>query len=124
MRFKIYGKLPGLNELIENDRIHWSKGAKLKRETETMIALQIMAQRIMPVKFYPVRVNFEWHEIKKNRDLDNISSAKKYILDALQKCGVLNGDGQKYVCDINDIFVMGDTIDGVVVEIEEGVKFD
>ena len=66
---------------------------------------------------YPVAVCFEWHEKTRRRDLDNIASAKKFILDALQECGILEGDGQKQIIAFNDSFAIGDSWDGCVVKI-------
>lgn len=54
-----------------------------------------------------VKIDFEWYEGNKRRDLDNICSAKKYILDALVEVGKLKDDNRKYVCGFSDSFYYG-----------------
>ena len=63
-------------------------------------------------------VRFEWHEKTKKRDADNIASAKKFILDALVKMGVLQDDSRKYVKGFYDVIV-DDKTDFVKVELIE-----
>ena len=63
-------------------------------------------------------MRFEWHERTKKRDADNIASAKKFILDALVKCGVLEDDSRKYVKGFYDQ-VIDDKEDFVIVELVE-----
>ena len=63
-------------------------------------------------------MRFEWHERTKKRDADNIASAKKFILDALVKNGVLEDDSRKYVKGFYDVIV-DDKSDFVVVELVE-----
>ena len=52
------------------------------------------------------------------RDKDNVAFAKKYILDALQKSGILPNDNNKYIAGFIDTFVY-EKCDKVVVEIKE-----
>ena len=115
--FAIKQRLPGLNEYIHAVNINRYKGNALKREAQDAIGWAIRAARLEPITEYPVAVCFEWHEKSKRRDLDNIASAKKFILDALQECGILEGDGQKQLAGFSDRFVVGDTWDGCVVVI-------
>lgn len=63
-------------------------------------------------------VRFEWHERTKKRDADNIASAKKFVLDALVKSGVLEDDSRKYVKGFYDNIV-DDKEDFVIVELVE-----
>jgi Holliday junction resolvase RusA-like endonuclease len=63
-------------------------------------------------------VRFEWHEKTKRRDADNIAFAKKFILDALVKMGVLPNDSRKYVKGFYDV-IIDDKSDFVKVEIVE-----
>lgn len=113
--FTVRFRLPGLNEYIHAVNINRYKGNALKRETQDAIGWAIKAARLEPVTKYPVTIFFEWHEKSKRRDLDNIASAKKFILDALQECGILEGDGQKQLAGFSDRFVIGDRWDGCVV---------
>lgn len=113
--FAIKQRLPGLNEYIHALNINRYKGNALKRETQDAIGWAIKAAHLKPVTEYPVTIFFEWHEKSKRRDLDNIASAKKFILDALQECGILEGDGQKQLVGFSDMFVVGDVWDGCIV---------
>lgn len=117
--FVICGRLPGLNQYTNACRTHWSRGAKLKRQTEEGIAWHILAARgagkLRPVHG-PVSMAIEWHESNRRRDLDNIVSAKKFILDAMQKTGIIPNDNREYIRAISDEIV-DDTKDFVVVRL-------
>ena len=118
--FIIRGRLPSLNDYIDACRTHWRQGALLKQQTDDSIVWQITAAKnrgqVQPTKG-PVHVSFEWHESDKRRDLDNIFSAKKYILDAMQRAGIIKNDGRKYVVGLSDSIV-DDIQDYVIVTIE------
>lgn len=114
----ITGRLPSLNDFIGAMNRNKFVGAKLKRDTETFIGLCIRNSRAQPVQ-HPCRITFQWVEENKRRDLDNIYSAKKYILDALQTCGVLPNDNQKWVVDLVDVHPTIAKVGGCVVVIEE-----
>ena len=116
--FTIEQRLPGLNEYIHAVNINRYKGNALKREAQDAIGFSIKRARLEPVTAYPVFVFFEWHEKTRRRDLDNIASAKKFILDALQEFGILEGDGQKQLVGFSDRFVIGDGWDGCVVTVK------
>lgn len=118
--FAIKQRLPGLNEYIHAVNINRYKGNALKRETQDAIGLAIKRARLEPVTEYPVAICFEWHERTKRRDLDNIASAKKFILDALQECGILEDDAPRCVCGFTDSFVYDSGWEGCVVVISFG----
>ena len=63
-------------------------------------------------------INFTWREKDKGRDLDNIAFAKKFILDAMVRRGIIPDDSQKWVKGFSDSFGKG-TEAGVIVEVEE-----
>ena len=54
-----------------------------------------------PVKG-PCKIEFIWYEHGKRRDLDNIYSAKKYILDAMQTAGIIEDDDRQHVVGLSD----------------------
>ena len=124
MFFLIQQKIPSMNEVIEANRRNKYAGAKLKRETEEMIGLYINIARrqgkIRPVNT-PVIIRIEWHEKTKRRDVDNIQSGQKFILDALQKQGILVNDNRRYVKQVYHEIV-DDAEDFVEVIIEKGTK--
>ena len=118
--FLINEKLPSLNEVTRKNRSHWSKGAEQKSEIEELIGWYIVkavnAGNLKPIDTACV-IYIDWHEKTKRRDVDNIQSAQKFILDALQKQGILKNDSRKYVKQIYH-HVYDDDEDRVVVRIE------
>ena len=122
--FVIKGRLPGLNEVIGKNRASKWGGSQIKHATDTAIAWQIKTQIGMGrcrKPSGPVRIRIEWHEATRRRDLDNIFSAKKFILDAMQRMGILEGDGQKYVVGLTDEFYLDDD-ERIIVQIMEDGK--
>lgn len=119
MYFRIDQRLPSMNEVINANRQNKYIGAKLKREIEETIQQYISIARyrgqIKPVN-YPVILDIKWHEKTKKRDVDNICSSVKFLLDALQKQGILVNDSRKYVKQIFHT-VVDDTSDYVEVSL-------
>jgi Holliday junction resolvase RusA-like endonuclease len=101
--FTINHKLPSYNEYIDACRSHWSRGAKLKKNIEKLIGYEILRARnekkIAPLS-NPCEVYIVWHESTKKRDVDNIQSAQKFILDALQLMKIIPNDSRRYVKQI------------------------
>lgn len=118
--FTYHGRLPSLNDYINACRSHWSKGANLKRQTEEDIIWYIKGAKnkglLYPVS-WPVVISFEWHESDQRRDWDNVISAKKYLLDALQRAGIIPNDDRKTVVGLADALI-DDTKDFVRVTIQ------
>lgn len=93
----IKGRMAGMNEVVEANRVHWSKGAKLKKNETLITALTAKAQ-LRGVKIIkPVHVEIAWYEPNDRRDIDNIASGVKFILDGLVQARVLIDDSQEYV---------------------------
>lgn len=119
-RVWINAKLPGLNEYVNACRSNAYTGAKMKKDVEQLIAWQII--KVKPITG-AVRLRFWWYESSRRRDKDNVASAKKFILDALQKCGKLKNDNNKYIAGFEDHFIYSDK-QGVLVEIEEVAEME
>lgn len=121
MYFRIDTRLPSMNDWISANRANKYTGAKLKRETEETIGYFILAAKcrgqIAAVKV-PVIIEIEWHESNKKRDADNIISSTKFILDALQKQGILVNDNRRYVRQIYSK-IIDDEADFVEVTLRE-----
>lgn len=101
VKYVIKGKLTGLNMYTRLNRAHWSAGAQEKECMDNYIMWQLNPlQRILK----PVKVIITWCEPNRMRDPDNIASAKKFILDALVKRGVLENDGWKQIVSFADYF--------------------
>lgn len=119
--FIILGRLPSLNDYVRANRSHWSKGAEYKRNVETAIIWHIRSA-VNQGKLRPVTkkiiLTIHWHESDQRRDVDNIVSAKKFILDAMQKAGIIPNDNRKWVAGIYDE-IIDDTKDFVRVRLQE-----
>ena len=118
-------RFPGLNELIGANRSHWQKGAEMKK-TYTMIA-RVAAKRNLKPVVKPVMIGWKWYEPvssknTRDRDPDNITSAKKFVLDGLVEAGILPDDNQKWIKGwlYEGWFQTNESLKvGVVVEIQE-----
>lgn len=119
--FAIDCKLPSLNEYQNACRANRYAGAKFKKETEAIIELSILkALRAgtLHAPRPPIRIAFKWHEKTRRRDADNIASAKKFILDAMQTMRVIENDNRKNVVGFSDE-IIDDSRDFVEVKIYE-----
>lgn len=124
MRLVIDGKLPGLNEYTNACRSAkgWQSGYRMKKKAEEQVIGAILSQ-LKGVKFTDsVYITFTWIEPNKNRDLDNVCFAKKFILDALVKCGVLTDDNRKHVTGFRDYFEIDK--DNPRIEVEIGGVYE
>lgn len=108
---KIPFKLPSLNEYINICRRNRYEAAKHKQDIENQIGYFLHGHYDGDVI-----INFVWYEPNRKRDVDNVAFAKKYILDAMQKKGILNND--KQVKWFSDRFIY-DQGEGVEIEILE-----
>lgn len=93
-RFTIPGRLPGYNELNHG---HWAARQRVKSEAMNKVGWTAKATKLKPIRS-KVNIKIRCYEPNRRRDDDNVTSgASKVILDALQNCGIILGDGQKYV---------------------------
>jgi Holliday junction resolvase RusA-like endonuclease len=69
------------------------------KQTETKVC-EIYARRQLHPVTGPVRVTFHWYSRDKRKDLDNVDSARKFILDGLQEAKVIINDSRRFVADI------------------------
>lgn len=115
----IKGQLPNLNDYTNACRANRFNGAKMKQDSERIIGTYIM-QQLADVKFKgAVKMNFRWYEPNKKRDLDNICFAKKFILDALVKNGVIKTDGWQGVAGFTDEFFIDRNQPRIEVDIDD-----
>ena len=112
---RINMKLPSLNDYTRACRSNAYVANEMKRTVETGISFFL---RPLPRYEVPVVINFTWIEKDKRRDLDNVAFAKKFILDAMVRRGIIPDDSQKWVKGFSDSFGKG-TEAGVIVEVEE-----
>jgi Holliday junction resolvase RusA-like endonuclease len=117
----IKGQLPSLNQYQNACRSHWSKGAEFKKRIEEFIEWDIVSaleEKTLRRVEKPCEIFIEWHEKTKRRDVDNIQSAQKFILDALQHHRIIKNDSRKYVKQIHHT-IIDDKRDFVIVRFEE-----
>ena len=101
--FIIEDKLPSLNDVIGKNRTNRYMGAKLKRDIQDEIG-QYIRLAVLHGDAAPqgkqCTISITWHERTKKRDVDNIQSAQKFILDAMVEQGIIHDDSRKYVAQI------------------------
>ena len=114
----IPGRLPGLNEYVDDARSNRYQSARAKHKAQVDIGRAILSQLGAVRLTEPVRIYFLWVEENKKRDKDNVAFAKKFILDALVKAGVLRNDGWKHVDSFADSFAIDKKNPRVEVTIE------
>jgi len=118
--FTIHFKLPSLNDYILACRRNKYAGAKMKRDIERNIGWEIKIDNVQPVA-NPCIVCMTFIEGNRRRDIDNVESGKKYILDALVSNGILQGDSPKWVVAAPS-FTVYDKAPKVIVELIDGNK--
>lgn len=114
-KIEIPFRLPSLNQYINECRRNRYSGARMKRDVESDIAWYINK---LPKYEKPIKIHFTWIEENKRRDLDNICSAKKFILDSMVKAGKLKDDNRNFVQGFTDDFEYGKS-SKVILEVEE-----
>lgn len=117
MRFVIYGRLAGLNELIASNRSGWYSGSALKAREQRKVTDAIWKTGMLSTE-HPVRIHIDWYEKDARRDPDNIFSAIKYILDGLVEMEVIPNDTQKYIKGISNELHIDRENPRVIVEVE------
>lgn len=101
--FNIWQRLPSYNEVVQANRSGWQAGNRLKKQIESDIVYWIEQAKgrtqCEPVA-QPINLHLIWHEPNRKRDVDNVQSSQKFILDAMQKAGIIPNDSPKYVQQI------------------------
>ena len=113
-------KLHSLNEYIGACRRNPYQGAHMKRKDQSSIEWHIRSQLKGIRLKKPVRMVYRWFEPNRKRDLDNVSSyGRKVIQDALVNCRVLENDSWKQVTGFSDEFYVDKKAPRIEVEIIE-----
>lgn len=113
--FEIPGKLPTLNEYVQQERSNRYKAAKLKRETQELIMAAIPPDH--PHFHGHVFIYFGWIRPDARADKDNVAFAKKFILDALQDATVIKRDSWKLATPYDQAFMVNRSNPRTVVTI-------
>ena len=101
------GEFTALNEHIgANNRSRYHSNDIKREETERAWAdtLHQKNQNGLRIEKYPVHVHFSWYCSNKKKDPDNISFAKKYILDGVKDAGLIPNDGWNQISGFSDSF--------------------
>lgn len=117
MQYRIKGDLAKLNEHDNANRSNRFGGAALKKRMNELVMKSLEGAK--PIT-KPCMIGFIWHYSGKH-DFDNIRFGAKYVLDGMQKAGVLPNDNQNWVKGFSgDVFVKVDKgMEGVIVDVEE-----
>ena len=114
-------ELPSCNEQIKAERARYrpylTAGAVLKDKTEKDLIKFFNLQR-PPTFAGKVNVYFKWFAKDKRKDKDNIAFAKKYILDALQRAGIIENDCWNLCTPFDVDFAIDKKQAGVLIQIE------
>ena len=104
MVYTILGTLAGMNEYSKAQRANKYIGADMKKEMTKICALSddVRFAAKIPEEAYPVHVHIDFYEPNRRRDPDNVTSAKKFILDGLQDAGVITNDGWLQISGFSD----------------------
>lgn len=120
--FFIPVRMPSLNEYIKAIANNRYGGGSMKDEWDALVVQSVKMARLGHFT-EPITIEFHWYEPNKKRDIDNVAFAKKFILDGLQKSGVLTGDSYRWVKGFSDHFHYEKDKEGVKIimtEISDG----
>lgn len=120
MKFTVWGRLPGLNEITAENRRNRHAGAKMKKQYQYAVELSARRQLRHWRPSGPVFMRYLWIEPNKKRDKDNIAAGgRKIIQDALVKAGYLHNDGWRDIAGFSDTFAVDSKNPRVEITIEE-----
>lgn len=116
----IKGKLDNLNDYITACRSSRYEGAELKHKNEDAVLCAIYEQLGRTRIKKKIKMQYKWYEPNSRRDLDNISSfGRKVIQDALVKAKIITDDGWKNIIGFSDEFYVDKENPRIEVVIEE-----
>jgi hypothetical protein len=97
--------IPTLNHYIRVERGNRMAAAKLKKDTERSLSIELLAQKAQPMMAGPLALIFTWMRTSRREDPDNISFGAKPVLDCLVRNQIIRGDGWKDITSISHTFV-------------------
>ena len=119
----IPGQLDNLNDYTTACRSRsWQAGAGMKKKNELKIIKEINKQLQGQSITGTAELHFKWYEPNRKRDLDNVCFAKKFILDALVACHIIETDGWRGVRGFTDEFFVDAKNPRIEVEIIGSTK--
>lgn len=116
----VHGRLDNLNDYIRRLDINRHSGAELKKSNQAKVLAEVYEQLGRLHIDKPVKMKYRWYEKNKRRDLDNVSSfGRKVIQDALVEARVLKNDGWGEIRGFSDEFFVDHDNPRIEVELEE-----
>jgi Holliday junction resolvase RusA-like endonuclease len=116
MKLIIPCELTDLNTYINAERTHRYRAADIKKDMTQICTLY--AKNLQPIT-NKIILRITWYCKNQKKDPDNISFAKKFILDGLVKAGVLQNDGWGQIQGFEDIFEVDKDRPRAEIEIRE-----
>ncbi len=114
--FWVPGPLPGMNDFA-GKKSGWLY-RQAKSNLTVIVSLAIKQEKLKPMQ--RAFIIWEWREPTKRRDPDNFTSmGRKFVLDALVKCGILPDDGWDEILGWEDSWVVDTDKPGVWITLEE-----
>jgi Holliday junction resolvase RusA-like endonuclease len=107
-------KFPSLNEAIAAAKKHWASYYKMKKEHTGFVSDYVRLLRNMGgfpqeiLDHVSLYIVFQEKVKGRLRDWDNITFAKKFILDGLVDAGVIHDDSPKHIVSITEKVFYGD----------------
>ena len=115
-RLVITGELADLNNYIDAERKNRFIAAKIKKKMTEICLYNVLGAKKIDKK---VHITFTWYCKNQKKDPDNISFAKKFILDGMVEAGVLKNDGWKQIKGFEDRFEVDNKTPRVEIELKE-----
>jgi len=102
----IKGELTDHNTFINAERSNKFIAAKIKKDETRNVQLQCLSDdnRTQEPITKPCEVHFMWYTRDLRKDPDNVSFAKKFVLDGLVKAGILKNDTRMWITGLKDDF--------------------
>lgn len=107
MKITIPGELCDLNTYINAERRNRFIAAKIKKEQTEIVQHLTKGLKLTNKAIFPLKLTSVWFTKNLRKDADNLTFAKKFILDGFVASGLLPDDSRKFVrvwCD-EDILV-------------------
>lgn len=118
--FEIRGRLISLNEYVNDCRRNKYAAAKIKKENQERICWEIKRHKLKRME-NKVNVSFIWIEPNMKRDKDNISFAKKFILDALVTMKIIPNDNWRWINNLSDRFAVNKSNPRIIVTLDDEI---
>ncbi len=102
-------------------RWHWSKRARLQKELDDLVYLEIRSKFKTPVPMFPMASLKVIAPARYYQDTDNVyGGCHKMLADAIKKTGLIQDDSPKFLKHEEPEFLVGKTEPEIIVRITLG----